>query len=126
MGRLEGAVPGSLNVVLEPEEALVWSQIGSAQDPIETFVSLGRAFLNGIAVAFSEILESPTEFQDARLVEGPELAMLVQTHAPLDTLVFSTRLRIEVRDEILTAHSHLLVEPKYLAQLLSALSAAVH
>jgi hypothetical protein len=127
MGRLEGAVPGSLDLVLEPEEALVWVQavVGGA-GPIETFVTLGREFLAGIAVALSEVLETPTEFHGARLVEEPELAMLVQTHAPLDTLVFSARLRIDVRDDMLTAHSHLLVEPKYLALLLSALSAAVH
>ena len=36
------------------------------------------------------------------------------------------RLRIHVRDEVVTAVSHMLVEPKYLGQLLSALSAAIH
>ena len=126
MGRVDGAIPGSLNVVMEPEEALLWARLAGSEDPIETVVGLGCALLSGIAVGFSEVLASPCEFRDARLVEEPELTMLVGTHAPSDTLVFSTRLRIDVRDEVLTAHSHLLVKPKSLAQLMSALSAAVH
>ena len=126
IGRLEGVLPGSLNVVLEPEEALLWAQIGNDTDPLDTFVSLGRVLLEGIAVALSEILEAESQFQGAMLVEEPELMMLVGTHAPSDTLVFSTRMQINVRDEIVSAMSHLLIEPKYLGQLLSALSAAVH
>jgi hypothetical protein len=126
IGRLEGVLPGSLNVVLEPEEALLWAQIGNDTDPLDTFVSLGRVLLEGIAVALAEILQAESQFQGAKLVEESELAMLVGTHAPSDTLVFSTRLHIDVRDEVVSAMSHLLIEPKYLGQLLSALSAAVH
>jgi hypothetical protein len=125
-GRLEGAMPGSLNLVLDPDEALVWSRLGGDGDPLETFVSMGRALLEGMATALSEILRGDVSFEGASLVEEPELAMLVKTHAPSDTLVFSTRMRIDARDEIFTAASHMLIEPKYLAQLLSALSAAVH
>jgi len=126
IGRLEGVLPGSLNIVLEPEEALLWAQIGSDGDPLETFVSLGCALLEGITVALSEIMQAESQFQGAALVEESELMMLVRTHAPSDTLVFSTRLQIDVRDEVVSAISHLLIEPKYLTQLLSALSAAVH
>jgi hypothetical protein len=126
MGRVDGAMPGSLNLVVEPEDALAWAQMGVGGDPLEIFVALGRELLRGIAVALAEALESPAEFRDARLVEAPELAMLVKTHAPSDTLVFSTRLRIDVRGELVLAHSHFLVEPKYLARLLSALQAASH
>jgi hypothetical protein len=126
IGRLEGAMPGSLNVVLEPEDALVWAQIGGNENLLDTFVDLGRSLLEGIAVGLTEVLDEETHFRDAVLVEESELAMFVRTHAPSDTLVFSTRMRIDVRDETLSAVSHLLVEPKYLAQLLSALSAAVH
>lgn len=126
MGRLEGALPGSLNLVLEPEEALLWAQIGGDGDPLETFVALGRALLEGIAAGLSEVLESDVEFAGGALVEEPELAMLVRTHAPSDTLVFSARLRIEARDETISAVSHTLIEPKYMAGLLSALSAASH
>ena len=126
IGRLEGAMPGSLNIVLEPEDALIWAQIGNDADPLETFVSLGSVLLEGVAVMLSEILESETRLQGTALVEEPELTILVKTHAPSDTLVFSTRLQIAVRDEVVAAVSHLLIEPKYLAPLLSALSAAVH
>ena len=119
-------MPGSLNVVMDPEDALLWARLAGSEDPIETLVALGCELLSGVSDAFSELLESPCEFRDARLVEESELAMLVQTHAPSDTLVFSTRFRIDVRDEVLTAHSHLLIEPKCLALLMSALSAAVH
>jgi len=127
MGRIEGALPGTLGLVMEPEEALLWTQLGGgSDDPVETFVALGREILVGIAVALSEVLGAPTAFRDARLVEDSELAMMVQSHAPSDTLVFSTRLRIDVRSELVTAHSHLLIEPKYLMRLLSALSAASH
>ena len=115
IGRLEGAMPGSLNIVLEPEDALILAQIGNDADPLETFVSLGSVLLEGIAVVLSEILESETRLQGTALVEEPELTMLVKTHAPSDTLVFSTRLQIAVRDEIVAAVSHLLIEPKYLA-----------
>ena len=126
IGRLEGDMPGSLNIVLEPEDALVWAQMGSFENPLKTFVSLGTKFLDGLAVGLAEILEAECEFQGAALVEESELAMFVKTHAPSDTIVFSLRLRITARDEIVSAVSHLLVEPKYLARLFSALSAAVH
>ena len=126
IGRIDGAMPGSLSVVMEPEEALLWVRLTGSEDPIETLISLSCELLSGITVASSELLGSPCEFRHARLVEEPELAMLVNTHAPSDTLVFSTRLRIDARDEVVAAHSYLLVEPKCLAQLMSALSAAVH
>lgn len=126
MGRLEGVMPGSLDLVLEPEEALLWARLGGGEDPLETFVELGRCLLSGVATAIGELLGSEASFEGASLVEEPELAMLVRTHAPSDTLVFSTRLRIDARDEVLTAVSHLLVEPKYLARLLTGLSAASH
>jgi hypothetical protein len=95
-------------------------------DPLESFVRLGCELLGGITAALAELLESPETLRDARLVELPELAMLIRTHAPLDTLVFSLRLRVLWRDEIVSAHAHALFEPKYLARLLSALSAAAH
>jgi hypothetical protein len=126
IGRLEGAMPGSLNIVLEPEDALVWAQMDSTDDPLDTFVSLGKAFLEGVAVALGEILEVECQFQGGSLVEESELAMFVKTHAPSDTIVFSLRLCINARDEVIFALSHLLIEPKYLARLFSALSAAVH
>lgn len=126
MGRLEGALPGTLAIALEPEEALLWARLGGGEDPLDTFVALGRSLLVGVASALGELLEEGVRFEGGALAEAPELAMLVGTHAPSDTLVFSTRLRIDVRDEILTGVSHLLVEPKYLAPLLSALSAAHH
>lgn len=126
MGRLEGAIPGSINLVLDPEEALLWARLCGDGDPLETFVEIGRRLLGGMTEAIGEILPEAARFEEAMLVEKPELAMLFGTHAPSDTLVFSTRMRIDVRDEVLTAVSHMLVEPKYLARLLSALSAAIH
>jgi len=126
MGRLEGAMPGSLNLVLDPEDALLWARLGGDGDPLETFVEIGRRLLGGMTAALSDILPGEASFEGATLVEAPELAMLVETHAPSDTLVFTARMRIDVRDEVLTAVSHMLVEPKYLARLLSALSAASH
>lgn len=126
IGRLGGAMPGSLNLVVEPEEALLWAQIGNDSDPLGVFVSLGSALLDGFSVALSEILDSSTPFQGAALAEESELVMLLKTHAPSDTLVFSTRLHIEISDEVIAAMSHLLIEPKSLTQLLSALSVVVH
>ena len=38
----------------------------------------------------------------------------------------SREVRIDVRDEVVTAVAHMLIEPKYLARVLSALSAAIH
>ena len=68
IGRLEGVLPGSLNVVLEPEEALLWAQIGNDTDPLDTFVSLGRVLLEGIAelgrclVRIEVAAQKPAEF----------------------------------------------------------------
>ena len=126
MGRLKGVMPGTANLVLEPEEALLWARLGGGEDPLAMYVTLGKTLLEGVATFLAEVLEGEVAFDGARLVEQSELAMLVATHAPSDTIVFSTRMRIVARDEIFDAVSHLLVEPKYLAQLLSALSAASH
>ena len=126
MGRLKGVMPGTANLVLEPEEALLWARLGGGEDPLAMYVTLGKTLLEGVATFLAEVLEGEVAFDGARLVEQSELAMLVATHAPSDTIVFSTRMRIVARDENFDAVSHLLVEPKYLAQLLSALSAASH
>ena len=126
MGRLEGVMPGTANLVLEPEEALLWARLGGGEDPLAMYVALGKTLLEGVATFLAEVLEGEVALDGARLVEQSELAMLVATHAPSDTVVFSTRMRIVARDENFDAVSHLLVEPKYLAQLLSALSAASH
>ena len=126
MGRLEGVMPGTASLVLEPEEALLWARLGGGEDPLAMYVTLGKTLLEGVAMFLAEVLEGEVAFDGARLVEQSELAMLVATHAPSDTVVFSTRMRIVARDENFDAVSHLLVEPKYLAQLLSALSAASH
>ena len=126
MGRLEGALPGSLGLVLEPEEALVWARIGDAKDALGSFVTLGRALLEGIATALTEGLRRETVFVEGRLVEAAEACLLAATHAPSDTLVVSARLRINARDEAISAVVHLLVEPKHFSRLLSALAAAIH
>ncbi len=126
MGRLEGAMPGTANLVMEPEEALLWARLGGGEDPLSMYVELGKTLLEGVATFLAEVLEGEVVFDGARLIEQSELTMLVATHAPLDTTVFSTRMRIVARDKKIDAVSHLLVEPKYLAQLLSALSAASH
>jgi hypothetical protein len=126
MGRLKGVMPGTANLVLEPEEALLWARLGGGEDPLAMYVTLGKTLLEGVATFLAEVLEGEVALDGARLVEQSELAMLVATHAPSDTIVFSTRMRIVARDENFDAVSHLLVEPKYLAQLLSALSAASH
>ncbi|HKK52167.1 MAG TPA: hypothetical protein VKA74_11295 [Myxococcota bacterium] len=124
MGRMEGALPGSLAGVLEPEEALRWARIGGGDDPLETFVRLGRTLLAGIAAALGEILGSPAPLHSPRLVEQPELTMLFRTHAPPETWVLSARLGIRSGDVTLPAQTHLLIEPKNFARLLSALSTA--
>ena len=126
MGRLEGVMPGTMSLVAEPEEALLWARMAGDEDPVAHFVSLCAAWQEGVAESLGQLLGGGLELVGARLVESSELQMLVQTHAPSDTVVFSSRLRIDARDEVLTAVCHRLMEPKYLAQLLSSLSAASH
>lgn len=126
MGRVDGVMPGTMSLAVEPEEALVWARLAGEDDPVAHFVSLAAAWQDGVVNALGQLLDGDLELVGARLVESSELEMLVQTHAPSDTVVFSSRLRIDARDEVLTAVSHLLVEPKYLARLLGALSAAIH
>lgn len=126
LARLEGGCPGSLAIVLEPEEALAWARTAGGRDPLASFVELGRTLGGGLAAALGEGLRRKVVVEDARLVEATEPLVLATTHAPSDTLVVSVRLRLEVRDEVLAAVAHLLLEPKRMAQLLSALAAAVH
>lgn len=125
-GRVEGGVTGSLALVLDPEDALVWLRTAGSADPLEAFVALGRVALEGIAAALAEVMRTRIAFSGARLVEATEPGLLAGTHAPSDTIVVSARLRIAVRDESLAAAAHLLIEPKHFARLLTALSAALH
>ncbi|MFO0690218.1 MAG: hypothetical protein U0900_16080 [Myxococcota bacterium] len=126
MGRLEGGLPGSAALALEPEEALAWARIGGEGDPITAFVDLGRAVLEGLAQAISEVTRVRTRFEDARLAEQTEPGLLASTHAPSDTRVLSARMRIETRGEVFSAVAHLLAEPKQVGRLLASLSAPVH
>ncbi|MBY0399731.1 hypothetical protein K2X89_05515, partial [Myxococcota bacterium] len=126
MGRMEGGVPGSAGLALEPEEALAWARTGGGGDPIAAFVALGRAVLEGVAHALGEVTRVETRFLDGRLAEQTEPCLLAATHAPSDTLVLSARMRIETRGEAFSAVAHLLAEPKHVGRLLSALSAAIH
>lgn len=126
LGRIEGGLPGSLCLALEPEDALVWARTGHPADPLDAFLGLGRGLLEGVATALTEALRTATALQDARLQEDSEPCLLAGTHAPADTLVASARLRIEVRDETLSAAVHLLLEPKYFGRLLASLSAPIH
>jgi len=126
MGRLEGGLPGSTGLALEPEEALAWARIGGEGDPIEAFVALGRAVLEGLAQAISEATRTRTRFHDGRLAEQTEPCLLAATHAPSDTRVLSARMRIETRGEAFSAVAHLLAEPKQIGRLLASLSAPVH
>ncbi|MBK7952381.1 MAG: hypothetical protein IPK00_27420 [Deltaproteobacteria bacterium] len=126
MGRLEGGLPGSAGLALEPEEALAWARIGGEGDPIENFVALGGAVLEGLAQAISEVTRMRTLFQDGRLAEQTEPCLLAATHAPSDTRVLSARMRIETRGEAFSAVAHLLAEPKQIGRLLASLSAPVH
>jgi hypothetical protein len=126
IGRIEGMLPGVMTLVLEPEDALAWARQKDGTDPVAGFVTLGSVWQAGVARALGALLEGEVTFVGGRLAETDEPAMLVGTHAPSDTVVFSSRLRIESRDEALPAVSHLLVEPKYFARVLMALSAASH
>lgn len=127
MGRLEGGLPGSAGLALEPEEALAWARIGGeGDDPIAAFVALGRAVLEGLAQAISEVTRMRTQFHDGRLAEQTEPGLLAATHAPSDTRVLSARMRIETRGEAFSAVAHLLAEPKQIGRLLASLSAPVH
>lgn len=126
MGRLEGGLPGSAGLALEPEEALAWARIGGEGDPIAAFVALGRAVLEGLAQAISEVTRVRTRFEDGRLAEQTEPGLLAATHAPSDTRVLSARMRIETRGEAFSAVAHLLAEPKQIGRLIASLSAPVH
>jgi hypothetical protein len=126
IGRLEGGVSGTACLVLDPEEALAWARTGSGADPIATFVSLGRAVDEGLATALGEATRVKTTFQAARLVEETEPCLLASTHAPADTIVLSSRMRIETRGESFSAICHLLTEPKHAGRLLSCLAAPIH
>lgn len=125
IGRIEGGLPGSAGLALEPEEALAWARSGDG-DPIASFVALGRALLEGLAQAIGEVTRIETGFHDPRLAEQTEPCLLAATHAPSDTLVLSARMRIESRGEAHLAVAHLLAEPKHVGRLVSALSAAIH
>ena len=69
MGRLAGVIPGSMSLVLEPEDALLWSRLGTDGDPLETFVALGSALLEGTVQAIGELLEGDAVLEGAALVD---------------------------------------------------------
>jgi hypothetical protein len=124
LGRLEGVLPGTMVLVLEPEDALAWARPVAPSDPVEGFVTLGSAWQSGVAEALGALLGGPSAFVAGGLAEDGEPAMLVQTHAPSDTVVFSSRLSIELPGRTLAGCSHWLVEPKYFTRVLMALSSA--
>jgi len=71
MGRLEGVMPGTANLVLEPEEALLWARLSGGEDPLSIYVELGKTLLEGVATFLAEVLEGEVVFDGLGLSSNP-------------------------------------------------------
>jgi len=123
-----GPLAGTALMVLEPEEALAWARAHSSgdDDAVRTFVELGECALAAVVRAASSALGVETELCEASLQEHTLGGCLLATHAPSDTMLTSSRLRVTSGGQLLDAHFYMLMEPKMMSALLGALSASAH
>ncbi len=122
-----GPLSGDVLLCMEPEQALAWSQAGStSHDLVRTYVDLASGVLNAVVKSAAEELDVATESGVAELVEMSAPGCLIQTHAPSDTVVVCSRLRIRAGRQHLTADLYLLLDPKLMSAMLGALSVSAH
>jgi hypothetical protein len=120
MMRFMGGLSGSALLALEPEDALTWVRTSTSDvDPIDRFLELGSQIVRGVVGALAEGWRRSVEFGVASLEEQPVLAVLLGTHAPLDTVLLSLHLQLVCPEVDAPACLHLLIEPKPLECLLT-------
>jgi hypothetical protein len=119
MMRFMGGLSGSALLALEPEDALAWVRAATSDvDPIDRFLELGSQIVKCVVETLADRWRRSVEFRVASLEEKPVLAVLLGTHAPLDTVLLSLRLQLTCPEVDAPAHLHLLVERKPLECLL--------
>jgi hypothetical protein len=132
--RLTGRLAGTALFAVDPGDALLWLQReglqreGAADDPLARFVAWGSCVLVGVGEALASAWQVEIDFGAPVLEERPLMAALLATHAPSDTVVLSLQgeLAFDVAGggEIRAPFGvHVLLQPKVLDAILSALSA---
>lgn len=120
MMRFGGGLSGSALLALDPEDALAWVRAATSDvDPIDRFLELGSRIMKCVIEALAEGFRRSVEFSVASLEEQPVLAILLGTHAPLDTVLLSLRLQLTCPEVDAPACLYLLIERKPLECLLS-------
>jgi hypothetical protein len=117
--RFEGGIAGTALLAMDPQNALDWVQAAGARpDPIATYLELGRLLLGEISRELASQFSAEIELSSASLQENCVGAVLLQTHAPSDTAVISTRFDIAAGDSVLPGYVYVLMEPKPLGSAL--------
>ncbi len=120
-----GRLSGATLFTMEPEDALAWARAdGSEGDPVATYLDLAREVLSSVIISASAALGVETEIGRPKLVERTLGGCLLSTHAPSDTVLTSSRLRLQAGRMYYDASLHLLMEPKVMGAMLGALNIA--
>lgn len=123
----QGPLCGASLLAMDPHDALGWSQAGGVTtDPISTYLELSARVLGSVVESAAEALETRTEIGQPKLEETSLTGCLLRTHAPSDTVLTSSRVRIVAGREVYPASLHLLMDPKRMFAMLAALSVAAH
>jgi hypothetical protein len=121
----EGPLAGVALLAMEPEDALWWARGGAGDvDPVATYVELAGCVLGHVVDSVGASLGLASELGRPRLEENSLVGCLARTHAPSDTVVLSSRLRLEAGGRHCEAWLYLLMAPKRLASLAGAMGVA--
>jgi len=127
LGALRGGLSGTALLAMEPDDALAWMlSDGNSAPPVDAYVRLAGSVLASVGRSAAEALDVEVELAAPALVEDSVASCLARTHAPLDTVLISSRLEIRVGRQLLPAQLHLIIEPKLVSALLGALSVSLH
>ncbi len=126
--RFHGGLAGTALLALDPGDALLWLQLGSAaSDPLSRYVDLGSRVIGHALHALATSAGAGVELGAASLEERPALAALLCTHAPSDTIVLCLdgEILFSLAERGLALHApfslHILLQPKLLDGILSSL-----
>ncbi|MCG8590186.1 MAG: hypothetical protein MJE66_12915 [Proteobacteria bacterium] len=119
-----GPLAGTTLLTMAPEHALAWIRsTPGGDDPLRTYVSLGRTVLRGGVHGLMHALqtEDQGELGAPSLVEDSVAGALLATHAPSDTALLSLALCVRMGDQSWPAYLYTLLDPKAFSSLLAGL-----
>ncbi len=118
-----GPISGVTLLTMEPEDALGWACAdGNRSDPVATYVELGGHVMEAVIEGAGRALGGESVLGPAKLMELSLAGCLIETHAPSDTVVVSSLLRLHAGGQVLDANLYLLLDTKHMSAILGALS----